>query len=203
MNAHFSLTLLFVLFGAHIAYGEPLLKGSPESQIKQNQIADKSDLVRITNADQLEEMKRSGHLVQIPETRGIKIDDRLASHFRYVRPWVAIYLTRIGKDFHDRFGVDIKINSAVRTIEHQIHLSRRNKNAAPVDGHKRSSHLTGSAIDIAKLPLTEEQRIWLRQRFVADEISHKIEATEEHWQAVFHIMVFPDFDSLPVQTASQ
>lgn len=203
MNTLVGMMLFFLIFVGRAAYSEPLLKGSPESQIKQNLVADAYNLVRIEDAAELEAMKATGELVPIPVTLGIKIDERLHERFRYVRPWVATYLTVLGRDFYNRFGTDIQINSAVRTVEYQIEISGRNKNAAPVTGLKRSSHLTGSSIDIAKLPLTREQKLWLRPRLVHLEVNEKAEATEEHYQAVFHIMVFPDYDVPPVKTAQQ
>lgn len=203
MKTLVGMTLFFLFFVGRTAYSEPLLKGSPESQIKQNRVADTYNLPRIENDAELEEMKAEGLLVRIPDTLGIKIDERLDERFRYVRPWVATYLIKLGRDFYNRFGTDIQINSAVRTVVYQVGISGRNKNAAPATGEKRSSHLTGSAIDIAKLPLTREQKHWLRPRLVNLELSNTHEATEEHHQAVFHIMVFPDYEVPPVKTAKQ
>ncbi len=203
MKTLFGLIFVVLVSSVHIAHGEPLLKGSPESQIKQNVEADRIQLVRIINDVVLEEMIAGGLLVKIPDTPGVKIDVRLPERFRFVRPWVATFLIELGKDFKVRFGEEIQINSAVRTIEYQVQISSRNKNAAPIMGEKRSSHLTGSAIDIAKLPLTEEQKLWLRARLVALELSNAIEATEEHYQAVFHIMVFPKNEVLIVRTTKE
>lgn len=205
MKANFCVTILFVLFPFLSAHAEPLLKGSKESQLKQNAIADKFNLIRIENDVELEEMKLSGQLVPIPVTLGIKIDDRLDERLRYVLPWVATYLVELGREFHKQFNAEIQINSAVRTAEHQLHLIRnvKNPNAASVTGPKRSVHLTGSAIDIAKLPLTEIQKRWLRKKLVGHEVKNLIEATEEDNQAVFHAMIFPNYGSPPVQTAQQ
>ena len=203
MKTIVGMTLFFLIFVGRFAYSEPLLKGSEESQIKQNQVADAHNLTRIENDAELEQMKAEGRLVPIPVTLGIRIDERLHERFRYVRPWVASYLIELGRDFYNHFGTDIQINSAVRTAEHQLGISGRNKNAAPVIGPKRSLHLTGSAIDIAKLPLTREQKLWLRPRLVNLELNNTLEATEEHHQAVFHIMVFPDYEVPPVKTAKQ
>lgn len=203
MKNLFCLTFFFLIFSAHVAHGEPLLKGSPESQIRQNTEADRNELVRIKNDVELEKMKATGQLVRIPDTPGVKIDARLQERFRFIRPWVATFLIELGKGFKERFGEEIQINSATRTVEYQMEISGRNKNAAPVTGEKRSSHLTGSAIDIAKLALTEEQKLWLRTRLVTLELGNTIEATEEHYQAVFHIMVFPEYGVPQVRTAKQ
>lgn len=197
------LTLFLLIFTTRVAHGHPLLKGSPASQIKQNEEADRVQLVRVANNVELEELVASGLIIQIPDIPGVRINERLPERFRFVRPWVVAFLTDLGKDFKERFGEEFQINSAIRTVEYQIHISKRNKNAAAVTGPKRSSHLTGAAIDIAKLPLTREQIVWLQVRLVALEKEKKIEATEEHHQAVFHIMVFPEYVAPLMQTASQ
>lgn len=176
------------------ANAEPRLKGSPESQMRQNAVADYYGLVRIENDEQLEEMIRSGQLVKIPNSIGIKTDERLKERLRYVLPCVADWLIELGKKFHEKFGTEIQINSGVRTISYQDYLISvlGNPNAAPVIGAKRSVHLTGAAIDIAKLPLTKEQLVWLRKYLVNEEMNYKAEITEEFRQAVFHAMVFPE-----------
>ena len=203
MKTFFGLTLLFLIFTTSVAHGHPLLKGSPASQIKQNQVADKYNLVRIEDESHLETMKDAGLLVRIADTPGIRIDTRLDSRFHYVLSFVNAFLADVGRDFKEEFGVEIQLNSAVRTAVHQLKISGRNRNAAAIIGEKRSVHLTGAAIDIAKLPLTREQIHWLRLRLVALEIRNIIEATEEHYQAVFHIMVFPGYDEPNVYTAKQ
>lgn len=206
MKTLVGMTFFFLVLVSQAVHGEPLLKGSKESQIKQNAVADAYDLVRIKNNAELEEMKATGRLVRIPDTPGIKVDKRLPEHLRFVLPWVSTFLVETGSVFYWCFGgKEIQINSAVRTAEYQIHLIKKSKNpnAASVTGPKRSVHLTGSAIDIAKLPLTERQKLWLREWLVGLEIVNAIEATEEHNQAVFHLMVFPDYGSSPIKTASQ
>jgi hypothetical protein len=79
MKAYFCVTFLFVLFSTNTTYVEPLLRGSSESQIKQNVVADKNNLVRIADDTHLEELKASGEIVRIPET--VIIDNLLYEGF--------------------------------------------------------------------------------------------------------------------------
>ena len=174
-------------------FSSPILKGSPESQQRQNQEADRSGLSRVTNTVELDMLKKHGLLIKIPETPGIKIDPRLNEQFHVVRPWTAEFLSDLGKKFKKRFKSDLQVNSATRTIVYQEDLAKHNKNAAPVTGDTRSAHLTGAAIDIAKIPLTHKQKQWLRKELEELENENLIEATEEHFQAVFHIMVFMNY----------
>lgn len=189
MKALFWLVLPLVVLEAN---AEPILKGSFESQQRQYAVALHYDMIHIVDDAHLEEMVSSGQLVKIPDTVGIKTDERLPENLRYVLPHVADYLIILGRDFYNKFGTEIQINSAVRTIAYQIGLRGRNRNAAPVVGERRTSHTTGATIDIAKLPLTKEQLTWIRNHLVAKEINFMMEATEEHRQAVFHVMIFPE-----------
>ncbi len=174
---------------------KPSLRGSPESLEKQNRMADMENLSRIQDDAQLAKFIEQGLLVPIPEGVTIRIDPRLSEKYRYVRPWVSQFLIDVGKDFFERFKKSLWINSAVRPTDYQEKLRERNKNAAPTNGSKQSSHMTGATIDIAKIPMLKdksaarEQLVWMRKRLLDLEGRDLIEATEEHVQAVFHVMI--------------
>jgi hypothetical protein len=201
MRLLFSVLLLWLCSIPLEGQCNSVLKGSPASLLRQNQEADYSGLTRIEDRAELELFKEKGLLVTIPQTSGIKIDKRLDKQFHVVRPWTAQFLIDLGKNFKKRFKSSLQINSATRTVERQNELAKNNKNAAPATGDTRSSHLTGAAIDIAKKPLSRAQKKWLRVRLVELEKKDLIEATEEQYQAVFHIMVFPRYDQTVVRVA--
>ena len=165
------------------------LRGTPRSMAYQNKMADRLDLTRIDER-QLKAFKKNGLLVRLPKGKHVKIDPRLPDRYRWCRPWTRSFVSELGRRFHDRFGKPLKINSAVRTIEYQLKLSRTNGNAAR--GHNPlswSSHLTGATIDIAKKGLTPPEIQWLRARLRLNEKVNRAEVTEEFNQAVFHVMV--------------
>jgi hypothetical protein len=180
---------------------DSILKGSPESLLKQNLEADRSGLTRIADSTELEQLKEQGHLIDIPRTKGIKIDRRLAEQYCVVRPWTAKFLADLGKSFQKHFRSKLQINSATRTIKRQNEIAKYNKNAAPITGETRSSHLTGATVVIAKKPLNYSQKKWLRSRLRKLEQMDLIEVTEEHNQAVFHIMVFERYVPMKVRVA--
>ncbi len=195
MQRLFLLILLIFLLISPM-YGKnkkPSLKGSRESQQRQNEEANKEDLSRIKNDDQLENMKQLRLLVPLPTNQYIQIDSRLKNEFTWCRPWTRNFLITLSKDFHKNFPKSknkIKINSAVRTIEYQNELRGRNKNAIEAAGPLASSHSTGATIDIAKLDLSRGELSWMRKYLLRLEGRKAIEATEEQYQAVFHIMVY-------------
>jgi len=192
----------FTCFFLQPVQADPILKGSIASQIKQNHEADKSGLIRIADSEELELFKENGLLIKIPDALGVKIDPRLDARFCYIRPSTARFLINLGKEFQMRFNASLQINSAIRTVERQKIIAENNLNAAPTEGDRMSSHLTGASIDIAKKPLNRVQKKWLRAKLMKLELDDLIEATEEHRQAVFHIMVFERYKSNEVLIAS-
>lgn len=174
------------------------LKGSIFEQIRQNRQADKEKLNRVKDDRELQKMKEMGLLVPIPQDRTVRIDPRLDARLRFVRPWVVRFISDIAAPYYAKFRRPLQINSAIRTIADQKALRKRNKNAAPIRGPTRSSHLTGSAIDIAKLEngskeLPREELEWLRETLYELKKRNQIIAIEEFHQAVFHIMVFKQY----------
>ncbi len=187
---HTFLALWFLGVGESEGRGHKAsLLGSPASQIRQNEEADKHNLTRIEDDMELEFFTYAGILVSLEGIPGVVVDPRLRERFRFVRPWVRDFLIVLGKEFRLKFGVNLQINSAVRTAEYQRVLKGWNGNAAPTAGMKRSSHLTGATVDIAKLTLDVAQVEWLRNHFLTLEERGIVEATEEHTQSVFHVMV--------------
>jgi len=172
------------------------LCGSIQSMLKQNYEADKEGLTRIKNIAQLERLINEGALVSIQKIENVMLDYRLKDSLSYVRPVTALFLKNLGADYFRNFGLYIQVNSAVRTIDGQIELHLYNSNAAPAYGYLASSHLTGATIDISYMDMTEIQMNWMRKYLLHFESKNLIEATEEHSQTVFHIMVFQSYNNI-------
>lgn len=168
-------------------YGADLV-GRDSTLRRENLIANLQNLVRIKDDKTLEEMKKKGELIPIPKIA--KFDDKLDEKWQWVLPEAGSYWERIGIEFIERFGRMFQINSAVRTIFRQLEIMKTNFNAAAISGEKMSTHLTGATVDISKIGLGKEELNWLRRRFVSDEESGFLEATEENMQLCFHVMVF-------------
>jgi hypothetical protein len=165
------------------------LRGSRASLIRQNAEIDRLDLPRIDDDDELEDLVQQKKLVALPTSAGVRIDPRLEEDRRYCKPWTRDLLRDLGSDFHREFGGAIQVNSAVRTVEQQKQLRRRNGNAAPIEGSTASSHLAGLTVDIAKKGLSRKQHRWMQSYFANLRSKGLIEVAEERRQAVFHVMV--------------
>lgn len=170
-------------------YWNPVLRGSHESLLRQNEEIDRLQLDRIEDDAHLEDLILRQELVAIPETSSLRIAANLESGRRYCRPWTLSFLQDLSDAFYAQFKTPIQVNSAVRTVKQQKKLRRTNRNAAPEWGETASSHLAGLTVDISKRGLTRKQRKWLDAYLLELQNRNLIEAAEERRQPVYHIMV--------------
>lgn len=167
----------------------PVLKGSYESMLRQNDEIDRLQLPRIADQKQLEELVSMGELVAIKETPGLRVSPAILPDKRYCRPWTNQFLVDMSEAYYKEFSLPMQVNSAVRTMEQQQKLRRHNRNAAPELGEVASSHLAGITVDLARRGLTPSQH-----KFMEDYLKNLrdlglIEVAEERRQKCFHVMV--------------
>ena len=181
----------------------PVLRGSYESMLRQNEEIDRLQLPRIEDDAQLEDLILKQELVEIQESKSLRVAANLDPERRYCRPWTLSFLEDLGDAFYARFKAPIQVNSAVRTVAVQKKLRRRNRNAAPELGDTASSHLAGLTVDIAKTGLTRTQRKWLDAYLMDLRNRNLIEAAEERRQPVYHIMVSERYDGYREERQSE
>ncbi|MDT8069004.1 MAG: DUF5715 family protein [Terriglobia bacterium] len=172
----------------HIVWN-PLLKGSHESLIRQNEEIDRLELPRIQNDAELDQLIEEGQLVQITEEPGLHIAGNLKPNRRYSKAWTRDFVEDLGQAYYEEFGSQIQLTSAVRTVDQQKKLRRRNRNAAPIEGDTASSHLAGLTVDLGKRGLTKKQHLWLENYLAKLRELGLVEVAEERRQACFHVMV--------------
>jgi len=166
----------------------PVLRGSYESMLRQNEEIDRLELPRIADEVELAELVARRDLVPLEETDGVHIAIREASH-RYCRPWTHTFLQDLGEAYYKEFSQPIQVNSAVRTMEYQRKLRRHNGNAAPEAGETASSHLGGLTVDINRRGLSRQQHQFIVDYLFKLREEGIIEVAEERRQPVFHIMI--------------
>jgi hypothetical protein len=177
-----------------IVFHSPL-KGSRESLLRQNQRVLEDNLERIQDAAQLELLTSTSRLVALPEGRTLRVAAHLGPDRRYCRPWTARFLMEFANDHYTKWRAPIQVNSAVRTMEFQQWLRRRNRNAAELEGEAASPHLTGATVDVSKRWMSRKQLRWLRDYLLALQTAGVIDVEEEFRQRVFHITVYKAYDS--------
>ncbi|HWZ42041.1 MAG TPA: DUF5715 family protein [Candidatus Saccharimonadales bacterium] len=167
----------------------PVLKGSYDSMLRQNEEIDRLQLPRINDEEQLEELVRTQELVPIQETRSLHVSAAVKPDKRYCRPWTNQFVADMADAYYSEFRVPLQVNSAVRTAEQQLKLRHHNRNAAPEAGDTASSHLAGITVDLAKRGLTKPQHKWVEEYLKNFRDLGLVEAAEERRQACFHVMV--------------
>ena len=167
----------------------PVLKGSVDSMMRQNEEIDRLQLPRINDEEQLQELVRNQELVPLEESKSLRISAAIKPDKRYCRPWTRQFVVEMAEAYYDEFGVPLQVNSAVRTAEQQLKLRRTNRNAAPEFGDLASSHLAGITVDLAKRGLTRAQHKWIENYLKNFRDLGLVEAAEERRQACFHVMV--------------
>ncbi|HXE07726.1 MAG TPA: DUF5715 family protein [Acidobacteriaceae bacterium] len=169
------------------------MRGSREVLLHQNQMADQEGLARVQDDEDLDHLRTARLLVPLPASDALRVDARLPEDRRYSRPWTAVFLAALSRDFYASFHSPLQVDSAVRTVDVQKHLVRVNGNAAPAEGETASPHLTGQAVDIAKRGLTLAEIAWLRLYLQPLMDAGKIDVEEEFRQACFHISVYKKY----------
>jgi hypothetical protein len=170
-----------------------LLVASGSSQLIQNRHADADDLSRMAGRSMILRFHRLGYLERLPVSTPTYYLRSIPFQYRYLRPWSKLFLERLSRQFHPRFGKRLRVTSLVRTVALQRALARRNRNAAPAFGMSRSTHLTGATLDISKVYMTGREKRWMRQVLYSLMRQEYLYAIEEFRQPTFHIMVYRSY----------
>jgi hypothetical protein len=169
------------------------LRANSQSQVIQNEQADTDRLSRMEDQKMIDRFSRLQLLVPVEnKTRDFYIHN-IPEERRYLRPWAKLFLERLGRQYHSKFGQSLRITSLVRTEDHQRKLQGRTPNAAAPDGEKRSAHLTGACLDISKKGMNRSQMRWVREVLSSLKEKGYLYAVEEFTIPNFHIMVHRDY----------
>jgi uncharacterized protein YcbK (DUF882 family) len=175
------------------------LRATSESQVIQNEQADRDRLTRMEDQLMIDRFARLKLLAPVDDrTRDFYVYN-VPEERRYLRPWAKLFLERLSRQYRSRFGQPLRITSLVRTEDHQRDLQERNPNAAASIGEKRSAHLTGACIDISKKGMSRAQMRWVRQVLSSLKQKGYVFAVEEFTIPNFHIMVhraYPEYVEL-------
>ncbi len=163
------------------------------SQRIQNARADADDLSRMMDGRMLLRFRRAGLLVPVARSTPFFYLHQVPRRFRYLRPWTRLFLTRLSRQFHARFGGRLRVTALVRDARYQRVLDASNANAAAASGPLRSSHLTGATIDISKRFLKRPHLEWMRRVLYDLRERRVLYALEEFGQPCFHVMVYRSY----------
>ena len=166
------------------------LYATSRSPIIQNRRANRAGRSRMRYARMVKRFARNRLLVRVPSKTRHYYLRSVSSNYRYLRPWAKTFLDRLSRQYYARFKKPLRVTSLVRTKSYQKSLRRRNSNAAPANGPRSSSHLTGATLDISKARMSAKERAWMRR--VLSDLRNRgyLYAIEENRQPTFHIMVY-------------
>jgi hypothetical protein len=149
---------------------------------------------------ELNDLVIQGKLVPIETSEALVVDKHLDPKRRFVRPWTMHFLRNISTAYFAVFHQPIMVDSAVRPMDVQKKLRRRNPNAAPIEGEAASSHMAGPTVDLARGGMTPRQVRWMEHYLLVLYGYGLVEVEEERHQLCFHILVRKRYDSNWVET---
>jgi hypothetical protein len=160
---------------------------------RENLRADALGLSRMGTRKTLEHFVHTHRLLPVPDDgRGFRVV-QVPEWRRVTRPWTRTFLYQAGAAVDALFDGRLRVTALTRTEAVQSDLAAWNGNAAPAEGPRRSSHLTGASVDLSKVEHSEEEIEWLRLVLARLEARGLLMAVEEFVQPHFHVMVLPAY----------
>lgn len=167
----------------------PPLAATPRRLDRESAAAQRDRLSRMRDLTMVYRFRRAGLLVDLPPRTRTYYVQGVSPALRLTRPWSLEFIEHMAQVFHHLFDKPLRITSLTRTRSHQRALLRRNPSAAPAAGPVQSTHLTGAAVDISKLGLSEREVAWLRTVLARQRARGVIHVAEEFGEPHFHVLV--------------
>ena len=169
------IALAALLLGAAQVEGQSL-GGSLASVSRTHRQATSHDFTFLSTSSQVRRFADAGYLVRVRPNRDYTLHD---VSFPYSRPEVALFVQRLGSQYHAACGEQLVVTSLTRP------KSRQPTNASPL-----SVHPTGMAVDLRRSRSSACRR-WLESTLLSLEEAGVLEATRERWPSHYHVAVFP------------
>lgn len=152
------------------------LRGSPGTVERQNQQARAHDFTFLVDGSHVRRFVDAGYLVPVKSNASFHVK-RIS--FPYARPEVAMFLSRLGRQYREACGEHLVVTSLTRPT------TRQPRNASP-----RSVHPTGMAVDLRR-STSRHCRSWLEGVLLHLERRGVVEAVREMRPPHYHVAVFP------------
>ena len=149
----------------------------------ENERADALSLSRVSDERELSRLVERDVFMPLD---GLVVSGKLPPNRRYALPQTVDFIRSLDGEFYETFGVRLVVDSAIRPATTQKRLLRWNRNAAPANGSRASTHERGTTVDISRR-LSKEQYLWLVWRLAYYRELGRVLVIEE--KACFHIFV--------------
>jgi hypothetical protein len=150
------------------------LRGSRASVARPYRYAEQRDLRFLRTVAGVRRAARLGRVVRLSPSADYRLHD---VSLPYVRPATHAFVVELARRYRAACGERLVVTSATRP-----------RSAQPSNASTRSVHPTGMAVDLRRP--SGRCLTWLRRDLLAQERRGRIEATEEHRPAHFHVAVY-------------
>lgn len=172
-------TLFFVLPQASWAVEVATsLRGSPNSMLRQHQIARDLGLEFVREAEEVDTLVEDGVLVPVEGDANYVVHGGVS--YPYARPEVRLFIERLAKQYREATGERLVVTSLMRPTSEQ-----------PRNSHDLSVHPTGIAIDL-RMSSQRRSRAWLENVLLMLEGRKVLDVTRERWPPHYHVALFPE-----------
>jgi hypothetical protein len=170
------LVLGLIVAGPNLAKAQSL-RGSKASLDLQNRIASEHNFTYLSSTAHMQRFIAAGYLIPVLSNGDYRLKRESPS---YARPEVALFIKRLGSQYHSACGEQLVVTSLTRP-----------KTRQPRNASDRSVHPTGMAVDLRR-SWNRGCRGWLEGTLLQLEDAGVLEATRETKPPHYHIAVFPD-----------
>jgi hypothetical protein len=176
-----NLMLVLLLVASSFARTK-MFPATHDSVPAENRRAEMLGLKRYETLEQVQQDVASLKLVPLT----VPTSNKLPLNRRYALPETVAFVEKLDHDFYEMTEHRLVVDSAVRPRDVQKRLTRRNRNAAPADGARASSHERGTTVDLAR-PRKKGDLRWLLLRLAYYKARGDILVIEE--RACIHVFV--------------
>lgn len=154
------------------------LRGSPESMVRQNDVARGLGLPFVETVGEMRALANSGQLVNLHGNENYEIADFVRN--TEARPEMRTFIERLSAQYHAATGEKLVVTSLTRPTSRQ-----------PGNSHELSVHPTGIAVDL-RVSQRAQSREWLEGTLLALEERGLLDITRERYPPHYHVAVFPE-----------
>lgn len=154
------------------------LKGSPESMLRQNEVAKLAGSDFVESPQEVEVLVNEAELVPVVSNADLTVDEGVSNPVAQVE--LRMFIERIAAEYHKATGEKLVVTSLTRTSLKQ-----------PPNSHKLSVHPTGLAVDF-RISQNQAAREWLEGALLSLESKGLLDVTREKHPPHYHVALFPN-----------
>lgn len=170
---------ILVFAGANIHAAVPVsLSGSLDRMVRQYSVAQQAGYAFARTPNEMALLEALGDLVRLYGNEDYGFREGVRSML--ARPEMAIFITRLARDYRAECGEKLVVTSLTRPLNRQ-----------PRNAHPLSVHPAGIAVDL-RVSRSAHCRVWLEATLLALEEEGLLDGIRERSPPHYHVALFPD-----------